>query len=754
MAETTVQVLPSSAPGVRRALVRSDDGALAEVVEGVLPRAMSVPRGGVFAPWTVDGERMVLGAPLARTLASMRPSALVMLALVHRVLEDLDTLHAAGGVHGALHPDGWGVDAAGWFRVRPVLHVPPIAGTGWTGDVGAVGASLRGLLDLSEAEAAGAPRVGLWARGVAMIGERVSFGEARAARQALGAVLHGTDAEAMLAAWLDAGQVRLPVRARGFDVTRPEPVAPAGDVERDARAWVEREIARTRTERYVRLKQDVEARLAAARSQAEADRAARVRIIEAARSEQETVDRALRAARAERDSEARARLASMFHEASRSADETSPARDAAFSDGPDDATHALHVPGVLPSAADAMPPDAASPPSVEGDAPHVSDVSAPVTEDARPAEDALPSVEVDAMQVSDASPPAEDAGDASPAVEVDAMQVSDASPPAEDALPSVEIDAMQVSDASPPAEDASPAVADASVPAADVSPAVADASVPAADVSPTVETVPLSAGFVSAPVDVTRASVERPAAPSPDPHVAVVRVAVRGPDVERVVEVPAKPERGDPADTAFPPPAASLRVDRIPVIPVAPPPAVPPPAVPAAAPRAAAEPRVPPEPRVLPEPRVPAGPATPPLARPTWEGLPAVTGDPSRSAEKGAGKWTDAPASTPRPPVDLDAPVALDADAPGAPSWAGIGGVTGSSARMYEKGAGKWGDAEATARPEIRALVRDMGAAGPQELPERPMIDASPGRGIPVGVVIAVGAAAIAGLGWYLLALG
>jgi hypothetical protein len=102
--------------------------------------------------------------------------------------------------------------------------------------------------------------------------------------------------------------------------------------------------------------------------------------------------------------------------------------------------------------------------------------------------------------------------------------------------------------------------------------------------------------------------------------------------------------------------------------------------------------------------------------------------------------------------MDLDAPVRLDADAPGAPSWAGLGGVTGSSARMYEKGAGKWGDAEATARPEIRALVRDMGAVPAQELSERRLLDEPPGRGIPAGAFIALGALVLSGLGWYLLA--
>src|SRR5687768_7018103 len=129
-----VQSLPSAVPGVRRLLVRDEHGRLVEVLELPAGRAEEVPTGGVFAPCAVEDGRLLLGRPLARRLVETAPGPLAALGLFARVLADLERVHDAGGAHGGLALEGWGFDAEGRFRVRPVLHVPPPKGSRRAGD--------------------------------------------------------------------------------------------------------------------------------------------------------------------------------------------------------------------------------------------------------------------------------------------------------------------------------------------------------------------------------------------------------------------------------------------------------------------------------------------------------------------------------------------------------------------------------------------------------------------------------------------
>ncbi|MBM4369996.1 MAG: hypothetical protein FJ102_27550, partial [Deltaproteobacteria bacterium] len=139
--------LASEVSGVQRQRVRSDRGGTVEAL--VLPpgRAEQVPQGGIFAAHAFDGTRLLLGPPLARKVAELRPPPLVVLGIAARILEDLDTLHRVGGVHGGIAPEGVGVDELNCLRVRPCLHLAQESSP--QGDVAALGRVVASLVDVS-----------------------------------------------------------------------------------------------------------------------------------------------------------------------------------------------------------------------------------------------------------------------------------------------------------------------------------------------------------------------------------------------------------------------------------------------------------------------------------------------------------------------------------------------------------------------------------------------------------------------------
>ncbi len=271
MAAPHVQILPSSAPDVRRVLTRDIDGRPVEVLEVPEARAAAMPRGGVFGPFTNDGGRMVLGAPLARTVASLRPDPAVICALFLRILRDLELLHAQGGAHGAIHADAIGVTNDGFFLVRPALHLvgpPTDAPSAFAADVLLVGTAFDRVA--TDAVAA-APKLRHWLAGCGVAGVRIGFADAREARQALYAAARRLPLDDALAAWLAANAVSLPADPVAFTVAPAVPTPPRPDMARAARHWVERELARLRTERYVSTRARTEQRLVAQRARAEAE---------------------------------------------------------------------------------------------------------------------------------------------------------------------------------------------------------------------------------------------------------------------------------------------------------------------------------------------------------------------------------------------------------------------------------------------------------------------------------------------------
>ncbi len=102
---------------------------------------------------------------------------------------------------------------------------------------------------------------------------------------------------------------------------------------------------------------------------------------------------------------------------------------------------------------------------------------------------------------------------------------------------------------------------------------------------------------------------------------------------------------------------------------------------------------------------------------PAWAEAPALRGDASRAAERGAGKWADPEAEAAVARVreavrTMDAPPSDDAP------WGGSAlGVTGSDARMHEKGPGKWAEVDAdAASARARARMADFGGAPAREV--------------------------------------
>lgn len=219
-----------------------------EVIESSAGTIPLPPLGGIFSAWAGDAHRMVLGPPLTRPLAIFEPSFDVVLGLVERVLTDLVPVHDAGAYHGALELGSWGFDGEGRFVVRPGFDAPPPEGHPQEADVQAIGQIVRELLgeDL---------RLRFWLRGTGAVTGRVTFRDARAARQALLAVIGRRGVSEALNAWLAAVGGWLPdTRERGAASPRrgrrgAEPSArPASTPmdEGDARRWVERELARLR----------------------------------------------------------------------------------------------------------------------------------------------------------------------------------------------------------------------------------------------------------------------------------------------------------------------------------------------------------------------------------------------------------------------------------------------------------------------------------------------------------------------------
>ncbi len=255
--------LPTARADVRRSLVSTDSALPRERVDAAPGRGLSLspPSGGVFQPYERLAGGLDLGPALTRQLAQLAPSVDVVLGLTERVLADLADVHDAGGAHGAIEVEGFGFDADGVFVVRPsVLRAAPI-GAPRESDVQAIGAVVAAL-------AGSAPRLKFWLRGTGATESRVAFRDARAARQALLAVIGRVGVDTALKQWLSAVGARLPGRANaGVGATRVSaaPVAQreapvlelpqaSGD---NARRWVETELNRLRGEESARVSQQV-----------------------------------------------------------------------------------------------------------------------------------------------------------------------------------------------------------------------------------------------------------------------------------------------------------------------------------------------------------------------------------------------------------------------------------------------------------------------------------------------------------------
>ncbi len=257
-----LETLPSEVAGVRRLLLRGDRGGVVEALELPPGRAEQVPQGGIFAAFAFDGTRILLGPPLARRLSELRPSPLAVLGVALRLLEDLETLHRVGGVHGGIAADGVGVDELGCLRVRPALHLARDLSP--QGDVAALGAVVLGLVKPEALEAAGVKHARSWLSGVGA-GGRVGFPDARAARQALSAATRGLDAQGAATTFLEASGVKIPavareLRVRPVPTSAPEPgPAAASSSSRaiaarvaDARRWIDEAASAVQEERFVR----------------------------------------------------------------------------------------------------------------------------------------------------------------------------------------------------------------------------------------------------------------------------------------------------------------------------------------------------------------------------------------------------------------------------------------------------------------------------------------------------------------------
>ena len=244
-----IESLPSAVPGVPRMLCRTAGGVLEEAVELPADRLSGLPQGGVFSEVRVVGARTVLGPPMRARLSDLSAPPTVVLGLLMRVLEDLEELHRAGGAHGALALEGFGIDEAGVFRIRPSFHLP--GEHTQRGDIHALGSVLATLAPPDVIAVARAPFL---YSGFGIDAPRARFSDARAARQALSVVVRGLGVQEACVVFLSAHQARLPSRPGPFRA-RPVAGAPteAGDSRtRDAREWLHRSLAEARSVRYER----------------------------------------------------------------------------------------------------------------------------------------------------------------------------------------------------------------------------------------------------------------------------------------------------------------------------------------------------------------------------------------------------------------------------------------------------------------------------------------------------------------------
>ena len=164
-----IELLPTTRTDIRRSLVFEQDQHPIEVIESSVGVEPLPPRGGIFAPWSGDAFRLVLGPPLARGLASLAPPLDPLLGLVDRVLNDLTLVHDVGARHGALELAGWGLQADGAFAVRASVEHRAPDGHPQESDVQAIGAIVAAL-------APDQPRLRYWLRGTGALTGQVTFG--------------------------------------------------------------------------------------------------------------------------------------------------------------------------------------------------------------------------------------------------------------------------------------------------------------------------------------------------------------------------------------------------------------------------------------------------------------------------------------------------------------------------------------------------------------------------------------------------
>lgn len=211
--------MPSEIEGIRRR--RAEGAERIEIPPELAARVRALPQWGPFSPLRVsdDDTTVVVAGLLAEDLASLgrRLSGEAALAFAWHLAAVLAELHERGEAHGQLHPACTGLDPAGKLTIRPAIGLRVPADPDSTATAQATDClQLAALFDALELGRLGDPNLALLLDGLRRRNARLRMHPARAARQALAAILrHHPDAEAALVKalgpdWrLEAGDRRL-----------------------------------------------------------------------------------------------------------------------------------------------------------------------------------------------------------------------------------------------------------------------------------------------------------------------------------------------------------------------------------------------------------------------------------------------------------------------------------------------------------------------------------------------------------------
>ncbi len=242
--------LSAQVDGVQRWSARGPQGQRAELLvggEALARRVQALPWGGPFLRVELRGHRVLSPDPLRVALAALpRPlPAPLAFAIALLIAEALRPVHARGQAFLALHAETIGFDPQGVLRLRPALHLPPSAEprgleAGAATDCRELGLLLMGLLDAPVAMPLELPRIqGLEQRrahlvlsGLLRERQRLRLSPARAAVQALRALFSASelDPDQVLAGWLQEQGLGVALRSTELielSRTRPAPSGPA-----------------------------------------------------------------------------------------------------------------------------------------------------------------------------------------------------------------------------------------------------------------------------------------------------------------------------------------------------------------------------------------------------------------------------------------------------------------------------------------------------------------------------------------------